>query len=107
MSIQLTSQNYFSVTSQPVVVLDFWASWCGPCRMFGPIFEQVAARYANRQGVVFAKCNIEEQPDIAKGFAVQAVPTVIILRGGQVAFRQSGLMRAAALDEVVERFSAT
>ena len=65
------------------LVVDFWAEWCGPCRMVGPVIEELAREFGDR--VTFAKCNTDRNPGIASGFGITAIPTIILFSGGQVA----------------------
>ena len=82
------------------VVVDLWAPWCGPCRMVSPALAQVAADLAGR--VKLAKVNVDESPKIAQRFGVQAIPTLMVLRNGQVAARRAGAAPAADLRKWVE-----
>lgn len=101
--IDLTKTNVSELlNSGKVVVIDMWASWCGPCKVFLPVFGAVAESYANHSDVLFAKCNIDEQPWIASQLAVKSVPTVIISKGAQVLFRESRVLGAAELTRAVE-----
>jgi thioredoxin len=80
--ILLTDANFSSETSKhPVMVVDFWAPWCGPCRMVGPIVEQLASEYAGK--VAFGKLNVDENPMVAGSFRVQSIPTMIVFRHGK------------------------
>ena len=82
------------------VIVDLWAPWCGPCRMVSPALAQVAADLAGR--VKLAKVNVDESPKLAQRFGVQAIPTLMILRNGQVAARRAGAAPAADLRKWVE-----
>ena len=83
------------------VFLDFWADWCGPCRMLGPTFERLAEKYGEQ--VIFAKVNVDELPDIANKFAIRSIPTLILLQGGNVAEKLVGLRSEQELAQVLSR----
>ncbi|MCC6805816.1 MAG: thioredoxin [Deltaproteobacteria bacterium] len=96
--VELTEQTFDEVVEKGIVLVDWWAPWCGPCRVFAPIFEQAAARYPN---VTFAKVNTEVAPRLAGEFRIQAIPTLMVFKEGFLVFAQPGMLPAAAIDELV------
>ncbi len=80
--------------AQPVLI-DFWAPWCGPCRMQSPILDEVAAQVGDR--AVVAKVNVDEEPELAAAFGVQSIPTLVVLKGERLVQRMVGLQQAPAL----------
>ena len=85
------------------VFLDFWADWCGPCKMLGPTFERLADQYGEH--VTFAKINVDELPDIANKFAIRSIPTLILLQGGNVVEKVVGLRSEQELAQVLNRYT--
>jgi thioredoxin 1 len=102
-TVQMTEQTFESFIKKGIVVLDFWAAWCGPCRAFAPVFEAAAARHPD---VVFGKVNTEEEPGLAAGFGIRAIPTLAVLRDGVLLALQPGVVPAAGLDELVKKVRA-
>ena len=88
------------VMEEGILVLDAWAPWCGPCRAFGPIFDRVAAKNPD---VVWGKLNTQDEPDLAGGLRIQAIPTLMIFRDGVLVFRESGVLPESALTELVQK----
>ncbi|MCZ4097899.1 thioredoxin [Streptomyces sp. SID13666] len=98
-TVELTKDNFDEVvTKNDFVLIDFWAAWCGPCRMFAPVYEKAAE--ANPD-LVFAKVDTEAQPELAASFDIQSIPTLMIVRDRVAVFAQPGALPAAALDDVI------
>lgn len=83
------------------VVADFWAEWCGPCKLYGPRFEEVANENGNK--AKFVKINVEEANDVASQLGVQSIPTTIIFKDGKIVFQTAGLLQKAMLVELVNK----
>jgi thioredoxin 1 len=102
-TVEVTDENFDTTVKSGVVVLDFWASWCAPCRMFAPIFEAAASRHAD---VVFGKVDTEAEPNLAAAFEIRAIPTLAVLRDGVLLGAFPGVMPAKALDELIGKVRA-
>lgn len=100
-TVELTEENLEStVTNNDLVIIDFWAPWCGPCKSFAPVYEEVSAKH---EDIVFAKVNTEAEQAIAQHFQIRSIPTLMIFREQIVIYAEAGMLPAAALGEVIER----
>lgn len=100
-TVQMTSENFDQVLADnDIVILDFWAAWCGPCRMFAPIFEQASEDHTD---VVFGKVNTEEQRELAAAFGIRSIPTIAIFRDQIPIFSQPGMLPGHVLEEVIAK----
>jgi len=102
--IELNSKNFEqTIRDHALVIVDFWAPWCGPCRSFAPIYEQVSEKHPD---AVFAKVNTEEQHDLAAYFEIRSIPTLMVFREQIILFAQPGALPAAALETVIDKTRA-
>lgn len=97
---EMTEANFLEMIERGTVVIDWWAPWCGPCRVFGPVFESAAETHPE---ATFAKVNTAEQQGLAGAFQIRAIPTLMVFRDGILLFRETGVLPAAALDELLKR----
>jgi thioredoxin 1 len=99
----LTESNFKETVKNGIVLVDFWAPWCGPCRMFGPTYEKASE---TNPDVVFGKLNTEDQPALARQFGIQAIPTLMAFRDGILVFEQAGALPGHALQKLIEQIKA-
>jgi thioredoxin 1 len=103
-TVEVTKDNIEEIIDgNDMVILDFWAAWCGPCKSFAPAFEAASEKYPD---VVFGKVNTEEQQELAGYFQIRSIPTVMLFREKVMLFSQPGAMPAAGIDSVIEQAGA-
>jgi thioredoxin len=103
-TLNLTKDNFEkTVDDSPMVVVDFWAPWCGPCRSFSPVFEATSEKYPD---IVFGKVNTEEQAELAGTFGIRSIPTLMILREKVILYSEAGALPAAQLEAILEKAKA-
>lgn len=99
--LKITSENFEQevLKSEKPVLLDFWATWCGPCQMQGPIFDEAAEKLSDK--AVFGKVNVDEQQALAQQYGVMSIPTLVLVKGGQVAKKEVGVHSADQIQQMI------
>ncbi len=99
-TLTITEDNFNQIIeANPIIVLDFWATWCGPCKNFAPVFEAAAAKHAD---IVFGKIDTDEEQSLASAFGIRSVPTLMVIREKIMVIRESGALPASSLEKVIE-----
>ena len=104
MTIQLTQETFSKTVKQGIVLIDWWAAWCGPCRAFAPVFEKASEKYPD---ITFAKVDVDAEPALAARYGIRSIPTLIVVRNGAPVAAEAGVIGAEQLIGALDRLAAT
>lgn len=102
-TVEMTAENFDDLTDDGIVLVDFWAAWCGPCRQFAPVFEEASERHP---GVTFGKVDTEVERGLAQGFAIRSIPTIMAIKDGVIVFQQPGALNGQLLENLISQVKA-
>ncbi|HEX6195334.1 MAG TPA: thioredoxin [Jiangellaceae bacterium] len=102
-TVEMTAANFDDLTDDGIVLVDFWAAWCGPCRQFAPVFEEASERHPD---VTFGKVDTDVEQELAQGFAIRSIPTIMAIRDGVIVFQQPGALNAQLLESLISQVKA-
>lgn len=104
-TVEISKDNFKETVGKEgsIVILDWWAEWCGPCRAFAPTFEQASTKHAD---IVFGKIDTDAQPELSGAFEIRSIPTLMVFRDGILLFEQAGALPAAALEDLIKQVRA-
>jgi len=103
-TIEITAKNFEeTIEKNDIVVVDFWAEWCGPCKSFSPIYEDISERHKEDNDIVFGKIDTEAEQELGAHFQIRSIPTLMIFREQVVLFSQPGMLNAEQLEDVISK----